>query len=388
MVQRAGQADGSCVIGAPGRRLFCQARLTGEFLVRQTRSHVEPNRNPEGIYASSVQTPVVCIRVLWSGGNELGFFQQVFLRRPQPARTAAFFVHAEERVNFMSVPVAFTGVILIWSTTPLAIQWSSEGGGFLFGVTARMVLGLVFCVLAIRLSGVAMPWHARARSAYLAAGAGIYGAMLLVYWGAQFVPSGWIAVLFGLSPLITSVFSSIWLAEQNLTGRKVAGLSLGVLGLAVIFGGGAELGPNVAPGVVAVLLSTVLHSASAVWVRRWSFDLPAIAVTGGGLSIAVPAFILTWFVFDGVWPAMLPDRTRFAIVYLALFGSVLGFFWYFYLLRRLDAVKVNLLTLVTPVTALLLGHWLNGEALVASIWFGTFLILGGLSLHQWDQRRR
>ena len=287
----------------------------------------------------------------------------------------------------MSVPAAFTGVILIWSTTPLAIQWSSEGGGFLFGVTARMVLGLVFCLLAIRLSGVAMPWHARARSAYLAAGAGIYGAMLLVYWGAQFVPSGWIAVLFGLSPLITSVFSSVWLADQKLTGRKVVGLALGVFGLAVIFGGGAELGPNVAPGVVAVLLSTVLHSASAVWVRRWSFDLPAIAVTAGGLSIAVPAFIMTWLVFDGVWPAMLPDRTRFAIVYLALFGSVLGFFWYFYLLRKLDAVKVNLLTLVTPVTALLLGHWLNGEVLVASIWFGTFLILGGIALHQWDQRR-
>ena len=50
-------------------------------------------------------------------------------------------------------------------------------------------------------------------------------------------------------------------------------------------------------------------------------------MTGGGLSVAVPAFILTWFVFDGVWPETLPDRSRFAITYLALFGSVLGFFW-------------------------------------------------------------
>ncbi|MBU2479196.1 MAG: EamA family transporter, partial [Gammaproteobacteria bacterium] len=46
----------------------------------------------------------------------------------------------------MSMPAAFLGVILIWSTTPLAIQWSSEGGGFLFGVAARMWLGALFCL--------------------------------------------------------------------------------------------------------------------------------------------------------------------------------------------------------------------------------------------------
>lgn len=126
----------------------------------------------------------------------------------------------------------------------------------------------------------------------------------------------------------------------------------------------------------------------AVWVRRLSTDLPAIAVTGGGLAVAVPLFLLTWFAVDGMWPELLPNRARYAILYLALFGSVLGFFWYFYLLRRVEAVKVNLLTLVSPVTALLLGHWLNGEALSTRVWLGTSLILLGLGLHQWDLQRR
>ncbi|WP_455234417.1 DMT family transporter [Thiogranum longum] len=287
----------------------------------------------------------------------------------------------------MSIPAAFAGVILIWSTTPLAIQWSSEGGGFLFGVTARMVLGFMFCILAIRLSGTSMPWHARARGAYIAAGTGIYGAMLLVYWGAQFVPSGWIAVLFGLSPLVTSVFSALWLPERSLTIPKISGLLLGVAGLAVIFAGGGDFGADIEIGIIAVLLSTLLHAASAVWVRRLSAELPALAVTAGGLGVAVPAFILTWFAFDGVWPEMLPDRARFAILYLALFGSVLGFFWYYYLLRRLEAARVNQLALVTPVTALLIGHWLNGEALLESVLAGTLLILAGLALHQWDVSR-
>jgi drug/metabolite transporter (DMT)-like permease len=284
----------------------------------------------------------------------------------------------------VSVPAAFAGVILIWSTTPLAIQWSSEGGGFLFGVTARMVLGLIFCLLTVQIGGIQMPWHARARATYLAAGVAIYGAMGLVYWAAQYVPSGWIAVLFGLSPLLTSVFSVLWLADHRLSRLGLAGLLLGVLGLAVIFSSSVEIGPRVGLGVVAVLMSTLLHAASTVWVKRLSSGLPALAITAGGLSVAVPAFVLTWFVCDGAWPLYLPDRARFAITYLALFGSVLGFFWYYYLLGRVAAVNVNLITLVTPVTALLLGHLLNGERLLPGVWSGTALIVGGLAIHQWD----
>jgi drug/metabolite transporter (DMT)-like permease len=287
-------------------------------------------------------------------------------------------------LNVMSVPAAFAGVILIWSTTPLAIQWSSEGGGFLFGVMTRMVLGLAFCLLAIRIGGIEMPWHTRARGAYLVAGTAIYSAMTLVYWGAQYVPSGWIAVLFGLSPLLTSLFSLIWLSECSFSAGKLLGLVLGVAGLAVIFAGRAQVGPDVGIGVAAVLLSTTLHAAGSVWVKRLSRGVPALAVTGGALAVAVPAFVMTWFVFDGAWPQDLPERARLSIGYLALFGSVLGFFWYYYLLDRVSPVKVNLITLVTPVTALLLGHWLNGEALLPSVWTGAGLIVCGLAIHQWD----
>ncbi len=284
----------------------------------------------------------------------------------------------------VSVPAAFAGVILIWSTTPLAIQWSSEGPGFLFAVTARMVLGLVLCLAALRLSGVRMPWHRAARGSYLAAGLGIYGGMSLVYWGAQYIPSGWIAVLFGLSPLVTSVFSAWWLREQALGLVRVGGLLLGLAGLAVIFLNSAAHGDGGERGVTAVLLATVIHAASAVWVRRLSAGVPALAVTGGGLMLAVPLFLATWLVFDGAWPATIPERAALSIVYLAMFGSLLGFLWYFYLLREVEAARVHLLTLVTPVTALLLGHALNGEPVDVRVWLGTALILAGLLTHQWE----
>ncbi|MEE9342179.1 MAG: DMT family transporter [Gammaproteobacteria bacterium] len=282
----------------------------------------------------------------------------------------------------MAVPVAFLGVVLIWSTTPLAIQWSSEGAGFLFGVTARMVLGLLICLLVLRLAGIPLSWGKAARTTYVAAGLGIYGAMTSVYWAAQFIPSGWISVIFGLSPLLTSLLGLLWFKQEALTIEGYVGLSIGVLGLAVMFGAGLSISVDTVYGVAAVLVSVLIHSASAVWVAHLNHRQPPLAVTAGGLSVAAPLFVIAWFAFDGQWPAELPDRTRYAILYLAIFGSVLGFFGYFYLLKHMAAVRVNLLTLITPVLALLLGHRLNAEPLGAQVLLGAAMIMAGLLFFQ------
>ncbi len=283
----------------------------------------------------------------------------------------------------MSVPAAYIGIIIIWSTTPLAIKWSSEGPGFLFGVTGRMLLGALICLALVRLLGVAMPWHRAARRTYLAAGIGIYGAMLCVYWGAQFIPSGLISVLFGLTPLVTGVLAMAWLGERSFTPAKVAGMSAGLAGLVIIFGAdSASYGPLAVQGIVAVLLSVTLHSISSVCVKRIGTELPALAVAAGGLLVAAPLYLATWWLFDGAMPRALPSRAALSIVYLGLVGSVIGFVLYYYALKYLSAGKLALITLMTPVTALLLGRVFNDERIGQEVWVGTAVILLGLALYQ------
>lgn len=283
----------------------------------------------------------------------------------------------------MSVPFAALGVIIIWSTTPLAIQWSGEGPGFLFGVTGRMALGAVLALLVLRLMGMRLWWHKRARATYLAAGVGIYTAMLSVYWAAQYIPSGWISVLFGLSPLVTGLLASRVLGEQGLDLPKLAGMGFGLLGLVVIFYQGEALGEQALWGIAGMLVSVLCHSLSAVWVKRHGVRISGLVTTTGGLLVAAPLFLLTWFLTGGGWPELLPQRALASIVYLGVFGSVLGFALYFYVLRQMTAVRVSLLALVTPVTALLAGHWLNDEPLRPGIWWGTLLISCGLLCFEW-----
>lgn len=282
----------------------------------------------------------------------------------------------------MSIPAAFVGVILIWSTTPLAVKWSGEGPGFLFGATGRMAIGTALCLLLLVLLRVRLPWHRRALHSYAAAALGVYGSMMCVYWGAQYVPSGLISVLFGLAPIMVGALAALWLGENSFTPAKVAGGLIGFAGLALIFGDNGSMTPTAAYGLAAVLLSVLLHSVSAVWVKRTNPDMDALALTTGALLLALPAYLLTWAVFDGHWPAQLPPRALGSIVYLGAIGSGVGFVLYYYALRRMEAGRVALIPLITPVMALVLGHALNAEVIGERALAGTALILSGLLFYE------
>ena len=286
----------------------------------------------------------------------------------------------------MSVPAAYIGIIIIWSTTPLAIKWSAEGSGFLFGVSSRMLIGVAVSTLIMLLLTRKIAWHREAVKTYVAAGVAIYGAMTSVYWGSQYIPSGLISVVFGLTPIVTGILAAFWLNERSLTLSKLSGITLGIVGLVMIFNSGIQLGQDAFYGIAAVLFAVLLHSASAVWVKSISSSLPALDVTNGGLLIAAPLYLLTWWLFDGSWPEQVTDRAWLSIIYLAVFGSVLGFFMYFYVLKHIDASRVALVTLITPVLALLLGATLNNEQIDVIVWLGTTLILMGMVLYQWGPR--
>ena len=283
----------------------------------------------------------------------------------------------------MSVPAAFVGVILIWSTTPLAIQWSSEGGGFLFGVAARMWLGALVCLALMGLFSVPLPRHRAALQTYAAAGLGIFGAMLCVYWGAQFIPSGLISVLYGLTPMVTGILAALWLQEPAFSPARLFGVLLGLVGLGMVFGQDLTDRPVALSGMLGVLTSVVLHSVSSVWVKRIGADVPAMAVAGGGLLVAAPLYLLVWLLMDGQAPEALTPRAGVAILYLGSMGSVVGFALFYYVLKRMAASRLALITLVTPVLALWLGQVLNGEIIDAHVWAGAALILSGLAAHQW-----
>ena len=285
----------------------------------------------------------------------------------------------------MAIKLAFLGVIIIWSTTPLGLKWSGEHVGFLFGVTARMMLGVVVAALLVIALRLPFPLHRKAVRAYFASGIGIYFGMLFGYWAVTYIPSGWIAVIWGVSPLFAGVLGGFVLGEKGLTPHRILGVLAGMAGLAIIFLQGAKLGEHTLLGVSLTLLGVLSQVGSAVWIRSIKADLPGIVMTTGGLAVSIPLFVMSWWLFDGELPEFIPARVAGSIIYLAIMGSVLGFSLYFFLLNHVETSRVALITLITPVMALLLGNWLNDESLNVWVFMGTALILSGLASYQWGE---
>lgn len=288
----------------------------------------------------------------------------------------------------MSLPFAFVSVILIWSTTPLAIKWSTLGVGFSFAVFSRMAIGTLLCALLLAALRIRVPLHRKARQAYLVSGVSLFGAMSLTYWSAQYVSSGLISVLFGLSPLITSLGAVLWLEEEALGVNRILGMLLGVAGLGLVFQGGLALGPGAPLGILALLGGVATQSLGLVWIKRIGDDSHPLAMTLGTLTVGLPLFLAAWWLSDGHLPSAMSPQALISTVYLGVFGSVLGFMLYFYMIKHMEAGRVALITLITPVMALLLGHGLNNEAVLPQVWFGTALILLGLGVHRWGKPTR
>ncbi len=286
----------------------------------------------------------------------------------------------------MRIAAAYICVILIWSTTPLAIKWSGEGPGFIFGAASRMVIGLACMLILLPILRRRLPFHKKAVQTYLAVALQIYAAMMAVYWAAQFIPSGWISVIFGLTPFITALLASAMLGERSLALNNLLAYTMGVCGLAVMFSSAIRLGHGAVMGIAGVLTASFLQSFSAVWVKRIQASLPAVTQVTGGLLFAVPVYSLTWYFADGQWPAKISPASLASIVYLGTIATTIGFALYYYVLTHMKATHVALITLVSPVMALLLGNRINHEPLTVRVGFGTLLILSALIIHTFFDR--
>ncbi len=292
-------------------------------------------------------------------------------------------------LNNTRIFVAYLGVILLWATTPLAIKWSAEGAGFIAGAALRMAIGTLCVFIVLSISRARLPWTRRALLTYLAVAVQIFGAMMAVYWSSRFIPSGWVSVIFGLTPFMTALLAALLLSEKSLSPGKLFSYLLGIGGLALMFSSAIERSSEAILGMLGILLGAFLHSVSAVWVKRIDAKLPAMVQVGGGLLVAMPLYLISWYVHDGgQWPSAISPRSLLAIVYLGVVATTIGFALYYFVLTHLPATTVALITIISPVLALLLGHAVNGEAVTMKVASGASMILGALCLHQLTERRR
>ena len=282
------------------------------------------------------------------------------------------------------IVAAFAVVYLVWGSTYLGIRIAVETlPPFLLAGTRFIAAGLLLYAWA-RIRGAPAP----GRREWLAAiGIGILlvaGANAVVGWAEQKVPSGLAALIVAGMPLWVAVFQRVAPGGKPIGKSRIIGLVVGFGGLALLLlGRGEAVGgvPFVRMG--GLVLASVSWALGSVLSRR--VPLPgdsqlasAMSMLAGG--VAALGIGLATNELAGFDPSRVSVASIAAWAYLVVFGSMLAFTCFTWLVTVVDPTRVATYAYVNPVVALLLGWWLAGEPLGARTLVATPIILFGLVL--------
>ena len=183
----------------------------------------------------------------------------------------------------------------------------------------------------------------------------------LIVTGQMYVPSGLASILNATTPLFTVAVMAA-AGEEKLVIRRVAGVIVGLVGVVILRGSGLGFASGQGLGVLLCLAAALSYGISALIARRALSDSPPLATATFQLMASSLMMAVVAGIFERPWQLPMPDAvTWFAVLGLAALSTALAYIVFFQVLRRSGATNVMLVTLLVPVTAILLGSLVLGE---------------------------
>lgn len=287
----------------------------------------------------------------------------------------------------MPVSIAFFVVVLVWSTTPLGIVWSSESISPTLSLLMRMSIAATVGLLLMYSLNIKLNTSRRAFKVYCFSSISLSVGMLFCYFAAQYISSGLMALSFGLTPILSGLLAQRWLSETKFTKTKKMSLFIALTGLAIVCSENMVINDGAIYGFTFIFVGVVLFSLSSVLVKGVKIDLHPLSTTVGSLIVSLPVYLLAWLLLDGeVNYDQWQPRAVWSVIYMGIFASLLGFLAYFYILQKLETSTVALVTMLTPVVSMTLGILLNNERFSMTLLVGGVLIMIGLGVFQFGNR--
>jgi drug/metabolite transporter (DMT)-like permease len=205
----------------------------------------------------------------------------------------------------------------------------------------------------------------------------------LIVIGQTYIPSGLASILNATTPLFTIVVMAL-AGEERLHTRRVAGIAAGLIGVIILEGlgskeGGFDAGQTI--GILLCLAAAFSYGLSALVARRLLSNSPPLATATFQMLASTAMMTVVAGIVERPWQSPMPGAaTWLAVIGLAALSTAFAYIVFFQILRRSGATNVMLVTLLIPVTAILLGYLVLGEAIspreiVGALVIGSALLL-------------
>ncbi|MEO8191194.1 MAG: drug/metabolite exporter YedA [Acidobacteriota bacterium] len=295
--------------------------------------------------------------------------------------SGVFMAPAPARAHLVA---GFAAVYILWGSTYLAIRFAVESfPPFVMAGTRHLTAGLILFAF-LRARGVALPDRRHWKSAAIIGGLLLLGGNGFVSWAEQRVPSGLAALIVASVPIWMAIVHGV-IRRRRPPAPVLAGLLVGLAGLVLLvlpgrFGGGGHVDPLGAAALVFAALSWVIGSLYSRRAVLPASTLLAIAIEmiAGGTILWI--FGLAFGEGARIHLAAISTRSVLALAYLIVFGSLIGFSAYIWLLKVTTPARVTTYGYVNPVVAVLLGWAFAGEALTVRIGLAALAIVGAVAL--------
>lgn len=280
--------------------------------------------------------------------------------------------------------VAWVVVCVVWGTTYLAIRVALESVPVALLAGLRwMAAGLILAAI-LPLVGERIPpvrtWGSIALAGFLMAVVGNGG----VVWAEQYVASGLAAVLVAMVPFWTVLVEAMLPRGERLTRPALAGLGIGFLGIVVLVWPeltvGGQDGRLFLAGVVSLQLACLGWALGTSYTKRNPSGTTPFAQSAMQMLLS-GAMLIAIGTATGEWSRLaFTTRTAAAMIYLVLFGSIVGYSAFVYALKHLPISTVSLYAYVNPIIAVVLGTLLLSEPFSPRIIVASALVLGGIAV--------
>ncbi|HEV2577686.1 MAG TPA: EamA family transporter [Acidobacteriaceae bacterium] len=289
--------------------------------------------------------------------------------------------------------LAFGIIYFVWGSTYIFIRWGvEEVPPLLFAAIRFFTAGLL---VLLWMAARREPWPGKREwgSICLLAALIFVGDYGLLFWAEQKVASGIAGVMMATIPVFIAIAEILLLRTQRMTMRLAASLVIGLAGVTVLMSHSFHLGsaPISTVGALALIAASIFWSVASVMTRRLPLPSSKVMSAGaqmlaGGVMLAVVAVVLGE---PGRFHAgEVSGRAWFALLYLIVMGSLIGFTAYMWLIHRESPTKVGTYAYVNPVVAVLVGYVVGGEPLGARTILGMSLVLASVLLITLSKRTK